>query len=46
MWSPKGPVYLPGGACAKVNCHDVRILRVFLQECHLNLNLILARICT
>ena len=33
--------YLPGCACAKVDSDDVRILRVFFQKSHLNLNLII-----
>ena len=32
---------LPRGACAEVNRNNVRVLRVFLQECHLNLNLMI-----
>ena len=34
--------YLPRSACAKVDSDDVRVLRIFFQKCHLNLNLILA----
>ena len=32
---------LPGSASAKVDGDDVRILRIFFQECHLNLNLLI-----
>ena len=32
---------LPGGACAEVDCHNVGVLRVLFQECHLNLNLMI-----
>ena len=37
---PSLGLYLPGGTGSKVDGDDVRVLGVFFQKCHLNLNLI------